>query len=404
MSGQENTWILFFIKRTKLLKNGEAPIFVRITVDKERAEFGLKKSVLPKNWDESNQRVKGKSQTAEETNSSIDTILKKIEAITSYMAMEGEEITANIIKEKLVGKKEDRRTILKIFKTHNENARKLIGIDFAKATVVRYETSYKHTYDFIRWQYKREDLPLDEINQQFISNYELYFKTVRKCGHNTTTKYLKNFKKIIRIALDNGWIKKDPFASIRFKLKPVDAIYLTNNELKKIRTKQINIERIAQVRDVFLFCCFTGLAFSDVKTLKKEHISVDPEGISWIHKKRHKTNQMSTILLFDVAKKLLNKYESHPEVVSKQVLLPVISNQKMNAYLKEIADLCDIEKPISTHTARHTFATTVMTENDMPIEVTSKSLGHSNIKMSQRYARTTETLIKNNIQKIAHLY
>jgi len=148
MSGLENTWILF--KRTKLLKNGDAPIFVRITINKERAEFGLKKSISPNHWDETKQRVKGKSISADDNNGTIEQLLKKIEAITAYMSMEEVDITAQLIKEKLIGKKEDRRTILKIFKTHNENARKLIGIDFAKETVIRYETSYMHTRDFIR--------------------------------------------------------------------------------------------------------------------------------------------------------------------------------------------------------------------------------------------------------------
>lgn len=404
MSGQENTWILFFIKRTKLLKNGEAPIFVRITVNKERAEFGLKKSVLPKLWDESNQRVKGKAQSALNINSSIEGILKKVEAINAYMSMEGEVVTARLLKEKLVGKKEDRRTILKIFQTHNDNARKLIGIDFAKDTVTRYETSYKHTYDFIRWQYKREDLALEELNKHFVDNYEIYLKTVRNCSHNTATKYLKNFKKIVIIALDNGWLAKDPFGNKKLKLLPVNPTHLTKEELIKIQRKEITIDRLAEVRDVFLFCCYTGLAFSDVKTLRKLHLSLDGEGITWIHKKRTKTGQMSTIFLIDAAKAILKKYANHPDVVTKDILLPVKSNQKMNTYLKELADICGVDKPITTHVARHTFATTVTLENNMPLEVVSKSLGHSNTKMTQHYAKTTEVLIKNNMQKIAQIF
>ncbi len=405
MSKLENdTWILFYIKRTKLLKNGDAPIFVRITINKERTEFGLKKSVAPKLWDDSKQRVKGKSTSADDINSAIEKTIKKIEATTTYLSMQDVELTSELIKENIVGKKEDRRTILKIFKTHNENARKLIGKNFAEETVQRYETSYMHTRDFIRWQYKREDLPLDQINQQFVSNYELYFKTVRNCAHNTTVKYLKNFKKIIRIALDNDWMHKDPFATIRFKLKPVDAVYLTNEELNNLIHKEISIDRLHQVRDVFVFCCFTGLAFSDVKSLKKEHISTDANGITWIHKKRTKTKQMSTIFIIDAAKKLMAKYKNEPDLIEKSAILPVLSNQKMNAYLKEIGTLCGIEKPISTHTARHTFATTVALENNIPLEVVSKTLGHSSTKMTQRYARTTETLIKKNMEKIANLY
>ncbi|MBS2101184.1 site-specific integrase [Carboxylicivirga linearis] len=405
MSKLENdTWILFYIKRSKLLKNGDAPIFVRITVNKVRAEFGLKKSVVPDLWNESKQRVKGKSTSAEDINAAIEKTIKKIEATTTYLSMQDVELTSELIKENIVGKKEDRRTILKIFKTHNENARKLIGIDFAEDTVERYETSFMHTKNFIKWQYKREDMPLDQINPHFISNYELYFKTVRNCSHNTTVKYLKNFKKIVRIALSNDWIKKDPFVNIKLILEPVDPVFLTNEELLTIINKKITIKRIEQVRDVFVFCCFTGLAFSDVKTLRSKHFSLENDVDTWINKKRTKTGQLSTVLVLDAAKRLLEKYKNHPDVTEKGMLLPVISNQKTNQYLKEIADICGIDKNISSHSARHTFATTVLLENDVPIEVVSKALGHSNIKITQHYARTTQKLIKRNMEKIKSLY
>ncbi len=404
MSGLENVKILFFIKRTKLTRNGEATIFIRITINKERTEFSLKRKVLPKLWCDKTERIKGRTELASELNQFIDQYKKKVLSYIDFMVLDDQEITARIIQERLMGKKEKRRTILKIFQEHNENARKLMGIDFAPDTVQRYETSYMHTKDFIKLQYKREDMALDELNHQFVKNYELYLKTERKCAHNTTIKYLKNFKKIVRIALANNWMKKDPFASIKFKLKQVDAIYLTNEELQQLINKKILIKRIAQVRDVFLFCCFTGLAFADVKSLKAEHLSVDINGTTWIHKKRTKTDQISTIFVIEAANKIIKKYEDNPQVMEKNALLPVLSNQKMNAYLKEIADLCRINKPISTHTARHTFATTVALENNIPLEVVSKTLGHSNTKMTQRYARTTENLIKKNMEKIAQLY
>lgn len=404
MSGLENVKILFFVKRTKLLKNGEAPIFVRITINQERTEFAAKKSIKPKYWSDIQQKAKKNAPETESINAALEHFKKRIASIMEYLAYEEVEITPRLLQEKLLGKKEQKRTILSVFKEHNENAKKLMGIDFAKGTVERYETSYKHTKDFIRWRYKRDDLALDELNQQFVKDYELYFKTVRNCAHNSATKYLKNFKKIVRIALANGWLKKDPFATIKFKLKQVDAVYLNDEELEAISQKELHIERINQVRDVFLFCCFTGLAFSDVKTLNAEHLATDKDGFLWIHKKRQKTNQMSTIFVIDAARRLLEKYKNETDLQMKGVLLPVLSNQKMNSYLKEIADLCGIQKAISTHTARHTFATTVALDNNMPLEVVSKTLGHSNIKMTQRYARTTENLIKKNMQKIAGRY
>ena len=404
MSGLEHVKILFFIKRTKLTKTGDATIFVRITINKERTEFSLKKHVSPKIWDDKKEKAKGRTQEAVEINDFVDQYQKKILSYIDFMILDNQTVTARIVQEKLIGKKEIRRTILKVFQEHNDNARKLIGIDFAPDTVQRYETCYTHTKDFIRWQYKREDMALEDLNHQFVRNYELYLKTERNCAHNTAIKYLKNFKKIVRIALANGWIKKDPFATIKFKLKPVDAVYLTKEELDTVINKEIAIERLKQVRDVFVFCCFTGLAFSDAKSLKREHITTDGNGITWIHKKRTKTDQMSTIFVIEAAKKLMAKYEYEPELIEKDGVLPVLSNQKMNAYLKEIGTICGINKPISTHTARHTFATTVALENDMPLEVVSKTLGHSSTKMTQRYARTTEALIQKNMEKIKDLY
>ncbi len=404
MSGLENLKILCFVKKTKLLKNGEAPIFIRITIGQERAEFGIKKSIMPVHWDDKYQRATANAPASNEIDTLLNNYLQQIKSVADFLKFTQDEITPQEIINKILSKKEQRRTILEVFNEHNAKTKKLLGIDYAEATVKRYETSYAHTQNFIRWQYKRDDFPLDQINHQFIKNYEFYLKTERKCNHNSATKYLKNFKKIVRIALANNWLERDPFASIQFKFKPVDVVFLTEQELELIIKKEINIDRLALVRDVFLFCCFTGLAFSDVKSLKKEHLSKDKDGCLWINKKRDKTNQLSIIYVIEGAQRIIEKYKNHPLVMDKDLVLPVISNQKMNGYLKEIADICSIEKSITTHTARHTFATTVALDNNIPIEVVSKTIGHSNIKMTQHYARTTERLIKKNMEKITSIY
>lgn len=404
MSLEKSIKVNSYIKKTKLLKNGEGPIFIRIILGKERDEFGIKESILPKFWDNDEQIVKSNCEKAFSINTLLNEYRNKIQTYFDVMRMDKQIVTPRILKERIIGKKENKRTILNIFQEHNDNARKLIDIDFAEDTVKRYETTYKHTKNFIKWQYNREDITLEELNRYFIDQFELYLKTERKCAHNSAIKYLKNFKKIVRIALANKWMENNPFANIKFKLKPVDAVYLTKEELDTVISKDISMERLRQVRDVFVFCCFTGLAFSDVKSLKRQHITTDSNGITWIHKKLTKTDQMSTIFVIEAAKKLMAKYKNEPELIEKDAVLPVLSNQKMNAYLKEIGTICKIDKPISTHTARHTFATTVALENNMPLEVVSKTLGHSSTKMTQRYARTTEVLISKNMEKIANLY
>lgn len=270
----------------------------------------------------------------------------------------------------------------------------------AAATVTRYETTFKHTANFIQFNYKQEDIPIQDVNHKFITDFEFYLKTERDCSHNSATKYIKNFKKIIRIALVNDYITKDPFANIKFTLDEVERDFLEDWEIQKLIDKDISIERLAQVRDIFVFASFTGLAFSDLKGLKAEHIARDNNGALWIRKKRQKTNNMCNIPLLDVPKEILKKYENHPVCIQKGTLLPVLCNQKMNAYLKELADICGITKQISTHTARHSFATSVALANNVSIENVAKMLGHSDTKMTRHYAKVLDKSIMRDMENV----
>lgn len=268
------------------------------------------------------------------------------------------------------------------------------------ATVERYETCYRHTQEFIRDCFGKDDVSLEEVNHKFIVDYEFFLKTKRNCCHNTATKYLKNFKKIIRIALANEWMKKDPFVNIRFHLDEVEPDFLEDHEIKKIMDKPIKIERLAMVRDTFIFCCFTGLAFSDVKGLKREHLAMDNNGALWIRKRRQKTNNMCNIPLLDIPKQILERYRNHPNCIKNDTLLPVPCNQKMNAYLKEIADICGIEKELTTHTGRHSYATSVCLANGVTIENVAKMLGHSDTKMTRHYARVLDKSIMRDMTNV----
>ncbi len=260
-----------------------------------------------------------------------------------------------------------------------------------------------HVKSFIQTKYRQQDIPLQSINHEFIKDFEHYLKTVRNCGHNTTVKYIRNLRKIIRIALSNDWLKLDPFRNITYHLKEVNKAYLTDQELKLLINKEFSNERLRRVKDIFLFCCFTGLAFSDVKSLTKDNITIGINNQKWLRTKRKKTGNPSEIPLLDVPISIIKKYENDPICLIEQ-LLPVGSNQKMNAYLKEIADLCDIKKNLSTHTARHTFATTVTLTHGVSMEAVSKMLGHSNISTTKQYARIVDTLIINEMEKIHQLY
>lgn len=386
--------ILFFIKKTRVSRNGEVPVLLRVTVDGLRAETSINLKVNPKLWHASTGRVLDTDRKSEELNNTLDTIKLKIMKIYQEMEFDGIQIMAKGIIEKYLGKdKKSQMTPLKVFKEHNERCALLAGKDMSPATVERYETSFRHTQEFIRDYFNKEDILLEEVNHKFIVDYEFFLKTKRNCCHNTAIKYLKNFKKIIRIALANEWIRKDPFANIRFHLDEVEPMFLEDHEIKKIMEKPIKIERLAIVRDVFIFCCFTGLAFSDVKGLKREHIVTDNNGALWIRKRRQKTNNMCNIPLLDIPRRILEKYKGHPCCVKNGTLLPVPSNQKMNAYLKEIADICGIEKELKTHSARRSYATSVCLANGVSIENVAKMLGHSDTKMTRHYARVLDKSI-----------
>jgi len=395
--------VLFFIKRTKKLKDGTSPIYVRLTVNGLRAEFALQKSIDEKQWNKEKECIKGAKSDTKKFNSSLDLVKNKLYGYKLELEQEGKEVSAISIKNAYLGINHDLKTILEIFKEHNTRCKELIGIDLALGTYIRYETTYRHVERFMNNTYCKKDMPLKSITPVFIRDFEFYLKTERKCCNNTTIKYIKNFKKIVRIAMANGWLKADPFATIKFHFDEVDMDFLTEEELDTVLKKQFTIERIQQVKDVYLFCCFTGLAFVDVKNLSYSEIE-DINGKLWIKKRRQKTKNWCNIPLLEPAVQIMNKYKNHPVCIKNNRVLPVLTNQKMNAYLKEIADLCGIDKKLSTHTARHTFATTVTLSNHVSIEVVSKMLGHSSINMTKKYARVVDDLISKDMMKIQDKY
>jgi len=311
-------------------------------------------------------------------------------------------VTAMAIRNALQGITTDKRGVLEVFAYHNKQCRELVGKDFAPATVKRYETSMSLTKEYIKAKYKQKDITLKAVNYEFITGFAHYLKTKRKCNHNTTVKYIRNFRKIINLALKNEWISKDPFINVKMRLEKVEKEFLTKTELKILIGKKFTMERLQRVKDIFVFCCFTGLAFSDVKRLSRDHLqeSIDGTKRIVINIKRQKTDIPCRIPILPVALEILNKYKDDPFCQKFNVMLPLPSNQKMNAYLKEIAESCGIKKDLTTHMARHTFATTVTLAEGMSIEVVSKLLGHANIRSTEIYAKVLDTSIEREMSKI----
>lgn len=395
--------VLFYIKRTKLLKSGEAPIYVKISVGCTRAEMGIGRSVIPMLWNSEKGAMKGTTKESRQLNMFMQTIQFQLREHLSYLLEDNKRITAMAIKDSFLGITDENETLMTLFEEHNENMKKLIDIDFSKETWEKYDRCKRHIKEFLEMKYKRKDISLKEVDHSFISDLETFLKIHKGNSHNTAMKFLANMKKIIRIGMAKGLIRSNPFANIKLPLKKTDRGFLNDAELHAIIKAAFPTSRLAYVRDCFLVSCFTGLAYADLYNLKHEHLVTGSDGKQWIKIKRKKTDVASSIPVLPVVEQIIDRYRNHPACKNNKVL-PVLTNQKMNAYLKEIGDVCGIKKNLTTHLARHTFATTVTLNNNVPIESVSKMLGHSSISMTKTYARLLDKKVGQDMEGLYDLY
>lgn len=390
----------FYAKSTKANAAGQLPIYIRLTVDGKRMEFSTKKFIDSNKWSSEMSRMKGNSEDARSLNDYLDLMKSKILDIQMELIHRNELLTIEIFKNKLLGIQERERMLIPIFQEHNRKIKELVGQEYAPGTLERYETSLKHTKEFLIWKYNISDINIEKIDHAFIMEYEFYLRSERKCANNTAVKYIKNFHKIINQCLANGWLNKYPFANYKAKIKEVIRDFLSESEIEIMMNKKFVSERLELVRDIFIFSCFTGLAYVDVQQLSRNHLSLGIDGDKWIFKNRQKTDTSSKIPLLPIALEIINKYENHPACANENRLLPILSNQKMNAYLKEIADVCGINKELTFHIARHTFATTITLSNGVPIETVSKMLGHTNLKTTQHYAKILDRKVSEDMKSL----
>ncbi|WP_298152164.1 site-specific integrase [Flavobacterium sp.] len=389
--------ILFYAKKAKANVSGLVPIYSRITVNGKRIELTTGRFVEISKWSADAGKMKGTTDEARSINSQLDILKLKIIDAQMELVHKNVPVTAESLKLKLTGSAERPRMLVPIFQDHNNKIKELIGKEYTAGTLERYATSLKHTIEFLEWKFKISDIDIKQINHAFITDYEFYLRSVRNCSNNTAVKYIKNFHKIIKICLANDWLDKSPFSNYKSKIKEVERTFLSEEELQSVLGKEFKTDRLALVRDIFIFSCFTGLAYVDVKNLTNSHITIGIDGERWIYTHRQKTESASKIPILPVTQMIIDKYADHPQSVNQDKLLPILSNQKMNAYLKEIATLCEIEKELTFHIARHTFATTVTLTNGVPIESVSKMLGHKNISTTQHYAKVLDRKVSNDM-------
>lgn len=340
--------VLFYLKKGSEKRNGEVAIMARITVDGKICQFSTKQNILPENWNVKAGKATGKA--AGQINKMLDDVKASLNHIYHEQQRRDNYVTAEKVKNEFLGHSENHATLLDLFVKHNNDVKQLIGISKSASTYQKYEVTRKHLEKFLMYKYKLSDIALQEINLMFITDFEVYLKTIGKCNSNTTAKFMQFFKRIILIARNNGIITGDPFANYKIRIQKVDIGYLTEEEIEKILKLNLVSERLEHVRDLFIFSCFCGLAYIDVAGLRKEHIRKSFDGNLWIMTKRVKTGTHVNVPLLDIPKMILNKYKNK---LPNGKILPIISNQKLNSYLKEIADLSRIRKNLTFHTARH---------------------------------------------------
>jgi len=387
-----NVTILIYLKSRKNSKS-ENPIYLRLTVNGKRKEISLNRSIDSNKFDKNKQRGKGRSLEIKILNEFLNTETSNIYKLRQEIIYSGEIITAENLMNKYAGVEDKKRTLIEIFENENKRNKKVLSA----GTYKKYVSLFNHVKNYIEFQYKLTDINIKRLDYEFVINFDYYLRTERNINNNTTVKYVKTLRKIVKTALDKGWINKDPFNNYKVSKEKVIRGFLTMNEIESIINKDFAVNRLSQVADIFIFCTYTGLAYIDVKQLKKSDIVIGIDSEKWIKIHRKKTNTLSNIPILSVAEKIIDKYKDNPEVLNSDKLLPVLSNQKMNAYLKEIGDICGINSVLTSHLARHTFATTITLSNGVPIETVSKMLGHSSLGITQHYAKVLNPKISSDM-------
>ncbi len=401
-SQKSNFSLVVYISRTKEKKNGEVPVLMKININGDRVVMQLQRSIQSKEWDSKRAKVIGRSYEAREFNEYIDSVITRTRQKYSELITMHDTVTPQLLRDAVLGVNTAKANkIIDIWQDHVNGLQKLIGKENTYATYQKYNTAMNHFKKFLQKYYRVTDISIKAIDHHMIQRFNMYLKTETGCNYNTATKFLQNLKRITCISISNGWLIKDPFVGISLSIKEVDRPYLTMEEIQRLIDYQSPFDRLNKVRDFFIFSCFTGLAYIDVKKLKKAEVEGNDKLGYWIRTRRQKTSARANIPLLDIPMSIINNYCRLDLLLPEDPILPILSNQKMNAYLKELADLCGIHKHLSYHIARHTFATTVTMMNGVPMESVSKMLGHKNIKSTQHYARIVDQKVGDDMKLLA---
>lgn len=396
---KKNTFkVMFVIRRNQVNRDGKCSIVIRITVNGEYERLNSTLSIEPELWDSKAAKAIGRTQKILDFNKRIDEIRYVLQDHYYELQKTHGYVTAEMVKNAYMGITAKAESLMPIYDEFLAETKKMVGINRSDKTYQKYERCKRRVVEFMKEKYNRTDIPLRELKPKFLTDFSVFLATKYKCRQNTVYKFLQLLRMVIIKAQRDGISFPDPYLSYKMTQEKVDRGYLSEDEVIAIATKEISIPRLDQVRDVFIFACYTGLAYSDLAQLRAENIKKMFDGKLWIVTHRQKTKTNVNVPLLPMAEKILRKYEGK---YLDGELLPILSNQKTNAYLKEIADICGIEKNLTFHLARHTFATTMTLGKGVPIESVSKMLGHTNIQTTQIYARITNEKISHDMENLA---
>ena len=392
----------FLCRQDRINKRGEAPIVLRIIFRRERRDAYTGLYCHPTEWNTDSGMMHPISKKSTSFNQNLDSIRYKAIQVFDELKYKGLPFTMDDLIKKIKGIEEKPTLLAEFLEKRKIELKKRILIDITPTTYEKYERILRFVLDFVQFEYKLKSFPLVQVDAQFLERFFHYLRLIRKVENNTSVKYLGAVRTLLAPAIDAGIIRKNPFPELKFKTKKVYKGYLTNEEIEQIQKADLKNIDLERVRDQFIFCCYTGLAYIDLKQLGKSNIRKEQNGNYFIEKPRQKTGQMSIVPLINPAMAILKKYSE--EVDFREFKWYVLTNQKINEQLKVIGKISGIEKSLHFHLARHTFATTITLSNGVPIESVSSMLGHATIRQTQHYAKVVAVKLKNDMERVNQLY
>lgn len=394
---QEKITILFVISANKTNQKGLCPLNCRITLNKQRKQFTTGLFVNPKYWENKLQKVNTQDPNYKFINAQIEQIQIKIKNTTLVFQLQGADCTLDNIYNKYIGVEiKKKEYVLSYYKQYLIKIKKLVGLELKDSTYNKFVYVRNHLEAFLKWKFRKTDFPLEELNLQFLDDFEYYLRTEKKQAQITINKTIQRLRTPIKQAISEGYLDRDPFILHQTKKVRKEIIFLTTEELKEFEEATFQQKRLELVQDLFVFCCYTGLAYNEMSNLESKHIIIGFDGMNWIIMKREKTQREISIPVLPKAQIIIDKYFKN-----NALIFPSISNQKFNSYLKEIADITGIQKRLTHHVARKTFASTVLLYNDVPMEIVSELLGHSNMVITQEsYGKVVQKKVSEAMNKL----